>query len=216
MRHLWSLLAGVVAAPLTWVLVAAGQRGSDQTLSSWMRTDSFSWANLIEPAVYLVVAGVLLGLIGTLRVSPAGPLAAGLLLVIPYAGLFVDPFAVHDALPTNLTIVDDELPLHLPLDNGTLLLIGVLLLLATFSAQRWRRWPAPEPTPAATPPSGVSAEKATDDRTLDDWPPQLDSDASASKPASPASESLPLRRRETGSPWATPPQSARSGSRSTV
>ncbi|HEX5541141.1 MAG TPA: hypothetical protein VFX60_06195 [Micromonospora sp.] len=212
MRHLWSLLAGVVAAPLAWVLIAAGQSGSDRTISSWVKTDSYSWANLIGPAVYLGVAGLLLGLIGTLRFSPAGPLAAGLLLVIPYAGLFAKPFVVRDAIPAGWELFGDELPLHQPLDNGTLLLIGVLLLTATFSIQRWRRWPAP--APVAT--TSVAASE-TEERNLTDWPPmepvrEPESDVAAPTLGypEPASSDIPLPRREP-SPWSAPPHSRSGG-----
>ncbi|HEX5595808.1 MAG TPA: hypothetical protein VFX61_07290 [Micromonosporaceae bacterium] len=210
MRHIWSLLAGVVTAPLAWILISAGQSGSDRTISSWVKTDSFSWGNLIGPAVYLAVAGLLLGLIGTLRFSPAGPLAAGLLLVTPYAALFAKPFVVRDAIPTGWQLSGEELPLHLPLDNGTLLLIGALLLMATFSIQRWRRWPAPETT---TP---VDAKSDAEERTLTDWPPsepKKEPEPELAAPtlsfAEPASSSIPLPRRDrtSSSPWAAPPRS---------
>ncbi|GAB3799232.1 hypothetical protein GCM10027605_12350 [Micromonospora zhanjiangensis] len=65
MRHIWSLLAGVVAAPLTWILITLGQDGSARTVTNWVDVGTFNTANLIEPAVYLAVAGILLGLIAT-------------------------------------------------------------------------------------------------------------------------------------------------------
>jgi hypothetical protein len=142
MRHLWSLLAGLVAAPATWVLVAAGQDGSSRTVTKWIENDTFNWANLIEPAVYLAVAGLLLGLIGTLRVSPLGPLVAGLILVAPYVAMFPAFFRVQDAVPDGWRLFGDPLPLDLPLNNGTLFVVGAMLLMATFSAKRWRSWPA--------------------------------------------------------------------------
>ena len=95
MRHLWSFLAGLVVAPITWVLVTLGQDGSSRTVDRWVEIGTFNTANLIEPAVYLGVGGVLLGLLGTLRFSPLGPLVAGALLVTPYVGMFVAPFSVR-------------------------------------------------------------------------------------------------------------------------
>jgi hypothetical protein len=163
MRHLWSLLAGVVAAPLTWVLVSMGQGGSTRTVTGWLESRRYDTVDLIEPAAYLAVAGIVLGLIGTLRFSPLGPLVAGLLLIGPYAGMFADPFTVRDAVPGDWEVLGDPLPLRLPLDNGTLLLLGVLLVMATFSVQRWRRWPqlssdqAPSPPSSDEPPSSGSA-----------------------------------------------------------
>ncbi|HEY0696250.1 MAG TPA: hypothetical protein VGD43_00390, partial [Micromonospora sp.] len=146
MRHLWSFLAGVVAAPLTWILVTLGQDGSARTVNRWMEVGTFNTANLLEPAVYLAVTGILLGLLGTLRFSPLGPAVAGLLLITPYVGLLLSPFRVHDAVPSGWKVLGDPLPLRLPLENGTLLLLGLLLFMATFSLQRWRRWPTPATT----------------------------------------------------------------------
>ena len=143
MRHLWSFLAGLVVAPITWVLVTLGQDGSSRTVDRWVEIGTFNTANLIEPAVYLGVGGVLLGLLGTLRFSPLGPLVAGALLVTPYVGMFVAPFSVRDAIPHEWKVFGDPLPLRLPVENGTLFLIGLLLLMATFSQQRWRQWPTP-------------------------------------------------------------------------
>ncbi|SDY72610.1 hypothetical protein SAMN05444365_103264 [Micromonospora pattaloongensis] len=157
MRHLWSLLAGIVVAPITWLLIALGQGGSSRTVAGWVEDGRYDTARLIEPAAYLVAAGILLGLLGTLRVSPLGPLAAGLLLVGAYAGMFAAPFVIHDSLPDNEQLLGRPLPLELPLDNGTLFLLGALLLMATFSAQRWRRWPG---TSAAADGATIAARPA--------------------------------------------------------
>ena len=62
MRHLWSFLAGLAVAPVTWVLVTLGQDGSERTVDRWVEIGTYSTPNLIEPAVYLGVAGILLGL----------------------------------------------------------------------------------------------------------------------------------------------------------
>jgi hypothetical protein len=146
MRHLWSLLAGLVAAPAIWILVAAGQDGSSQTVARWVRNDSYNWANLISPTVYLAAAAVVLGIIAVLRISPLGPIVAGLALVAPYATLFFAPFKIRNAVPDSWSIFGDKVPLDLPLDNGTLFMIGAMLLMATFSVQRWRAWPRRDET----------------------------------------------------------------------
>ncbi|GIG89428.1 hypothetical protein [Plantactinospora endophytica] len=206
MRHLWSFLAGVVAAPLTWAMIALGQDGSARTVTRWVELGTFNTANLIQGAVYLGVAGILLGLLGTLRLSPAGPLVAGLLLVVPYVGLFVDPFAVRDAVPSGWKVFGDPLPLEQVLDNGTTFLIGVLLLMATFSVQRWRRWPrtaAAGPTPS---PSDVEEPTPTDWSLLNN-PPDTDIKPPTLGYPEPDTEPLPpLPRREAGSPWSAPPR----------
>jgi hypothetical protein len=151
MRHLWSLLAGIVVAPLTWCLVALGQDGSQQQVGDWVSTRRWDSVDLIEPAAYLVVAGILVGLVATLRISPVGPLVGGLLLVAAYAGLFIAPLDVRDAVPDDWTVQDRHIALLVPLDNGTLALIGVLLVIAVFSADRWRGRPAAATTATAAP-----------------------------------------------------------------
>lgn len=207
MRHLWSFLAGLVVAPVTWVLVTLGQDGSGRTVHRWVELGTYSTPNLIEPAVYLGVAGILLGLLATLRFSPLGPLTAGLLLAVPYLGLFVAPFTVRDAVPANWKMLGDPLPLRQPLENGTLFLIGVLLLMAVFSVQRWRRWPEQptaeaEPTPAAKP--------AESSPSLGDWPPSDPTrDTAPLSLGYPETPTEPLPRRTGGeSPWSAPPRPA--------
>ncbi|SCL27978.1 hypothetical protein GA0070616_3603 [Micromonospora nigra] len=207
MRHLWSFLAGLVVAPVTWVLLTLGQDGSTRAVTRWVEIGTANTANLIEPAVYLAVGGILLGLLGTLRISPLGPLVAGLLLVTPYAGLFVSPFDVREAVPADRSFLGDPLPLWLPVENGTLFLIGMMLVVATFSGQRWRRWPRPAAatTTAPTPAEGPEQQ----DHTLTDWSP-----ATAERDTSPMSlgypdptPTEPLPRRVGGeSPWSAPPR----------
>ncbi|MEV0805159.1 hypothetical protein [Micromonospora sp. NPDC050200] len=208
MRHLWSSLAGLVVAPITWVLVTLGQDGSGRTVNRWVEIGTYSTPNLIEPAVYLGVAGILLGLLGTLRISPLGPLVAGLLLVTPYVGMFIAPFTVLDKIPKDWKILGDPLPLHHPVQNGTLFLIGLLLLMATFSVQRWRSGPAAPATGAElTPADGTPPENAF---TLSDWPPSGARNEQETAPLTlgypdPNTDPLP-RRSGTESPWTAPPR----------
>ncbi|MGN9808054.1 hypothetical protein ACTMSW_01675 [Micromonospora sp. BQ11] len=207
MRHLWSFLAGVVVAPVTWVLVTLGQDGSARTVDRWVEIGKYNSANLIEPAVWLAVGGVLLGLAGTLRTSPLGPLVAGLLLVIPYVGMFVAPFDTRDRIPDDWEVLGDPLPLRLPVENGTLFLIGVMLLMATFSAQRWQRWPRPVTEAELTSATGPERQ----DFTLTDWPPadQAERDTAPLTLGYPdQTPPEPLPRRTGGeSPWSAPPRS---------
>jgi hypothetical protein len=148
MRHLWSLLAGIVAAPLAWLALATGQHRAEQSVVGWQESGRFDTVDLIGPVIILVVAGVLLGVVGTLRWSPAGALAAGLLLVIPTLFMFINPFEILDAFsyPETNRFLGQDLQLWLPVQNGTMLVLGALLLVAVFSTQRWRQWPQqPEP-----------------------------------------------------------------------
>ncbi|MEU6206912.1 hypothetical protein ABZ814_25370 [Micromonospora musae] len=207
MRHLWSFLAGLVVAPVTWVLVTLGQDGSSGTIGRWVEIGKFNTANLIEPAVYLAAGGILLGLLGTLRFSPVGPLLAGLLLVVPYIGMFAAPYEVRDRIPDGWKVLGDPLPLQVPVENGTLFLIGTMLIMAAFSLQRWRRWPAPANEPAPAEP-----EKSTEsDVTLTDWPPVASPERDTAAPITLAypdsTPTEPLPRRTGGeSPWSAPPR----------
>jgi hypothetical protein len=209
MRHLWSFLAGLVVAPVTWVLITLGQDGSGSTIDRWVEIKASSTANLIEPAVYLGVAGILLGLLGTLRFSPLGALVAGLLLITPYVGMFIAPFTVRDWIPDGWKALGDPLPLRHPVENGTLFLIGVLLLMAAFSAQRWRRWPA-SPAEAEL----TSADKPAENTfALSDWPPSGARNEQDTTPPTlgypDPTPTDPLPRRNTGeSPWSAPPRAA--------
>jgi hypothetical protein len=162
MRHLWSLLAGLVVAPLAWLLLSTGQFRSVTTVAGWEETGRFDTVDLVAPAAFLAVAGALLGLLGTLRWSPAGPLAAGLLFIVPTILMFIDPFDTldrflrgEDGSPRRL--FGQDLEPWLPVENGTLLVLGALLLMAVLSSQRWRRWPAPAPTTDAGSAAGATA-----------------------------------------------------------
>lgn len=153
MRHLWSLIAGILVAPLAWLLLAIGQSNAEQRITRWEQAGFFDTANLVAPAVFLVAAGLLLGVLGTLRWSPAGPMVAGALLVLPTVFMFANPFRTLEFFGYDQPrrIFWQDFQPWLPAANGTLLVLGSLLLVATVSAQRWRRWPvAPTPLPAAT------------------------------------------------------------------
>ncbi len=162
MRHLWSLLAGVVSAPVVWLLLASGQYRAQAVVAGWSAAGRFDPTDLVGPVILLAVAGIVLGLLGTLRWSPAGPVAAGLLFVTPTVLMFAHPFQTlegffrpADASPRR--VLAQDLAPWLPVENGTLLVLGALLLMAVFSSQRWRRWPG-APRPAAP----AAARPATD------------------------------------------------------
>src|SRR5262249_18301044 len=122
MRHLGSLLMAIVVAPLAWVLLAFGM---GQVHPNW-EPHAYAWAG---PVTALVAGGLLLGVPACLRLSPLGPLAAGVAyLGYGIAGLTVE--RLHDVLPSTWTVVDRDVPLRVPLDNGTAIALGCLLLVA--------------------------------------------------------------------------------------
>jgi hypothetical protein len=153
MRHLASLLAGMIAAPVAWLLIALGQEGfADARIPS----------GLAAPTAYVAAAGVLLGLIATLRISPLGPLVAGLLLLTVPVLLLVYGTRTLDAIPDTMWLFTRsfEVEPELPLVNGTLVLVGSALVMAVFSAKRWRRWPATAAPAAGQPAVEPAVEPA--------------------------------------------------------
>lgn len=175
MRHLWSLLAGIVSAPLVWLLLSSGQHRSQAVVASWDATGRFNTADLVGPVILLAVAGIMLGLLGTLRWSPAGPVVAGALFVTPTVLMFINPFQTLEGFfrpsppPADIEprrILAQDLEPWLPVENGTLLVLGVLLLMAVFSGQRWRRWPAATTAPAAALAAPARSGAATDEEVI--------------------------------------------------
>jgi hypothetical protein len=148
MRHVWTLIAAVVIAPLTWVLLAYGQDRSLQAFLNEEATGSFRNGDFIRPVLCLAAAGLLLGLLGTLRFSPLGAVLTGLAYTTSYLALLVDPEAVLNLLPGRFSLAGREADLETPLRSGSAMVLGAALLLAVASASRWRRWPVPQEEPA--------------------------------------------------------------------
>src|SRR3954451_4719686 len=141
MRHLGSLVAGILIAPVAWLLIALGQQKSSTLVAGWGADNRFNTVDLIAPVAYLLGAGVLLGLVATLRLSPVGPLVAGLALLAPAVSLFVSPLSTLDRMPHSVGLGSLHIDPRVPLVNGTLMVVGALLVMAVFSVERWRRWP---------------------------------------------------------------------------
>ncbi len=150
MRHVWSLIAAVVIAPLAWLLVALGQEESGATVTRMAGSDTFNAVDLVKPACFLAAAGLIIGLIATLRTSPIGALIGGLFYAGTYLALFIQPWRVHSAVPARITGLGQTVHPRVPLDNGTLLILGLLLLTAVVSAQRWRAGRPAVPAEVAT------------------------------------------------------------------
>src|SRR5215468_10567246 len=91
MRHIGSLIAGIIAAPVAWLLIGWGQLNLAKPLATAAQTGTFHTNDFVKPFVILAVAGLVVGLVASLRLSPVGPLVAGAALVAPYIALLVAP-----------------------------------------------------------------------------------------------------------------------------
>ncbi|MFI7425639.1 hypothetical protein ACIBPB_01495 [Micromonospora sp. NPDC049836] len=150
MRHLGTVLAAVIVGPLAWILFALGQDRSERAFAAAQHGGTLDNGDFVRPALVLAAAGLVLGLIGTLRFSPLGAALTGLLYSASYLGLLVSPAGVLRLFDHELTMSGHRIDLAAPLRSGTTLLVGSLLLVGVVSIRRWQRWPQPaDDRPAA-------------------------------------------------------------------
>jgi hypothetical protein len=159
MRHLGSLLASIVVAPVAWVLLAFGQ---GDVHAVWEPHDTVStWP---EQVAALAAAGLLLGLVASTRISPVGPVVAG----AAFTGYGIGALwrkDIHDLIPDTLAIAGRQADLHRPVFTGTGVFIGALLLVAVLSVRRWQRWPK-RPTAIDATPEASAAAVAEEERSV--------------------------------------------------
>jgi hypothetical protein len=158
MRHIGTLIAAIVIGPLAWILIAFGQDRSAAAFAKAQSTGAFHTGDFVRPLIYLAAAGLLIGLIATLRFSPLGAGLTGVVYVASYVWLLIDPKGLMNLFNRELSIAGQHADPTLPVRTGTTLIVGALLVVALFSGARWRRWPkavpATEPAPAGTSPDG--------------------------------------------------------------
>jgi hypothetical protein len=159
MRHIGTLIAAIVIGPLAWILIAYGQDRTATAFANAQSKGAFHTGDFVRPLIFLAAAGVLLGLIATLRFSPLGAVVTGVVYVMSYVWLFVDAKGLLDLFKRDLSIGGQRADPTTPVRTGTTLLVGALLLVAVASVSRWRRWPAPGA--AVAEPSGGTGETDT-------------------------------------------------------
>src|SRR5690348_14923415 len=140
MRHIGTLIAAILIAPLAWILLASGQERSVAAFTG----NALSGGDFAHPVELLAGAGLLLGILGTLRFSPLGAALTGLAYAASYVALLAAPNGTLHLFDHHLVLGGHEVNPATPLRNGTVLVLGGLLLVAVFSVGRWRRWPRPE------------------------------------------------------------------------
>jgi hypothetical protein len=143
MRHVRTLLAALVIAPLAWTILAFGQDRAAQAITDAGTEDAVHAGDVVRALVILSAAGLLLGLIASLRVSPVGAAVTGAAYLAAYAGLLIVPEQVLEAFNRTVSVAGMRGDLSTPLRTGSAALLGAMLLVAVVSVGRWRRWPQP-------------------------------------------------------------------------
>lgn len=167
MRHLGTVLAAAVVGPLAWILFALGQTRSAQAFADAQNDGTLDSGDFVRPTLVLAAAGILLGLIGTLRFSPLGAALTGLAYSATYLGLLVSPASTMRLLDHEPALLGHPVDLAAPLRSGTALLAGALLLVAVVSIRRWQRWPQPaSDAPEAVQPDEIIPSATREDRPL--------------------------------------------------
>ncbi|MGH3749792.1 MAG: hypothetical protein ACRDT8_20605, partial [Micromonosporaceae bacterium] len=137
MRHLLSILAGLIIAPATWVLVGLSQA---KFASATRGADGFTFGDLTTPLALLAAAGLVFGLIAVTKISPLGPALGGLIFIGGQLMYAWRPMTMADLLSAK-NIFGETGVLTLPASTGVAMILGAAMLTALFSVGRWRTWP---------------------------------------------------------------------------
>ncbi|NUT32431.1 MAG: hypothetical protein HOV79_05080 [Hamadaea sp.] len=191
MRHVWSLLAGLLVAPL--VIAALSLLVSPSGDLGYLKT------------VSLAVAGLLVGLLAAVPISPVGPIVAGLLLITPRVALEIfGPVRIPIGW---VYVISDDVVFRTAdgLYAYSAVVAGCALLVAAASPSRWRGRPRPA-TAAAKP----AVDPVVDTGRIDAvaaWRPFPDDTSESTIPLGiPAEQrSNPPSDLPVTGPWAPPP-----------
>jgi hypothetical protein len=180
--------------------MAFGQTQTAPAFEHAVTGGAWSATHFVWPLVFLAGAGLLLGLIGTLRFSPLGAVLTGVFYIGSYVAFMVDGKDLFKLVDKSVSLFNHKAYVPTPIMNGTTLILGSLLLVAVGSLTRWRR-PATEPQFAELPPLG---ESTGTDETNDFWTPSTP----LTTPLAPYGEEASTEQvvpGQFGSPWRTPP-----------
>lgn len=194
MRHVLSLIYGLFGALAAWLAAAIGANafafhamdtaGAPIPDGAWAKTKLIGYAGL-------AVAGLILGFLATLRLSPAGPILAGVILiggqvVYEYKANWLEFKALTDGLKL------DPSALALPSATYAPVIIGTILLTAALSLSRWRNPKAvaetPDYTPAEAPLGSAALNDTFGQQPIDPFAPTAPTYEPA--PAAPAQPSM--------------------------
>jgi hypothetical protein len=137
MRHLSSFIAGIVIAIVAWGVLGWAQAKLGATAVSGI--SSHNWGTYSWPLLFLAVGGLLIGLIASTRISPSGPLIAGIGYLVLQV-LYVQWPGFLNWLPHSVVGQTDIWTR--PARSGLFAVLGLTMLVAVASVRRWQRWPS--------------------------------------------------------------------------
>jgi hypothetical protein len=158
MRHVTSLLFGVVLAPVIWFLASLGQFRFLDALHRFASTPDKRPAELVFGAALMLAAGVWLGVLLGSRLSPVGPAVAGVSWLGLAIAFVIDGPGVTGLLPHGP--FGQTAVFTLPLQHGYAFAVGVALLVPMFDPARWRGLTRLDELPAEDDPAAAPAETA--------------------------------------------------------
>jgi hypothetical protein len=126
----------LAVGPTAWVLLAFGQGRSSEAFTAADHGGVLHAHDITRSLLFLAAAGLLLGVVGALRLSPLGASLIGIVYTSSYTLLLVAPERLIDLFNTDLTVGGRHADLSTPMRTGTSLVLGVLLLVASISVGR--------------------------------------------------------------------------------
>lgn len=164
MRHVWSLIAGIVVALAGWLALAV-------VGGVFAKTDVSSQDKYVAVAI-IVVTGLLFGAVGSLHNSPLGALVVSL----AYFGLSIGPLLDTYSAPNLGDWAIGDYSVNWEAPTAVLAVVAATMFMAIFSPSRWRgktpatdpnAWNPPPPpppwqAPSNLPPDSSSAEPPTE------------------------------------------------------
>jgi hypothetical protein len=131
MRHIGSIVLAVIFAPIIYILTGVGM----VKFAANSAASTTDWTAVGIGAGALVVAGALWAVLTMVRMSPLGPLLAGLMFVGAQVWALLDLANVVSTLGTSVLGISHaaEEPL-----NGPALVMAISMLATIFSPRRWR------------------------------------------------------------------------------
>ena len=144
MRHLGSIVLSLILAPAAYLLAGIGVVEAAGNASVAPHPD---YAKVTLGVLAIGAAGLLYALLVLTRISPVGPLLAGLLYLTASVWALYSYATLGKLLPDSVLGVRGAADAPL---NGVALVLAVPLLLTVLSPRRWRRYAQPAAPAAAT------------------------------------------------------------------